>query len=354
MTLPSPSAVPHFGACAAVSRVDNPIQLAKLIMDRAAHRCPLGRVRPTMLCGRGAWKYAQKYGLKVAEEANSQHLVTEASRRRFKRNMDLVLQSTAEQNPDAPRLPAPPTDEAVRYDTVGAVCLTAEGEVAAGVSSGGLLLKVPGRVGEAAVYGAGCWVKAWLTAEGNAGGAVPAASPAAVGCSVTGVGESVAKALLAKQLVDRLAKGGVDGTEAALRAEFAAFAREHACPAGAVGALRQGDRWAAWWAFDAPSMGVALFAPTMRWPHARVHRREAAAADDGPAEVVVMSLTDPGPEDVTDTDLHPGDSHPGFASTLQASGSDPCDEGPPAKVRRTGDSPVSTPPPPDMTNPLPP
>eukprot|EP00667_Euglena_gracilis_P028943 EG_transcript_37641 len=35
----------------------------------------------------------------------------------------------------------------------------------------------------------------------------------------------------------------------------------------------------------------------------------------------------PGPEDVTDTDLHPGDSHPGFASTLQASGSDPCDEG---------------------------
>lgn len=39
---------------------------------------------------------------------------------------------------------------------------------------------------------------------------------------------------------------------AALRAEFAVFAREHACPAGAVGALRQGDRWAAWWAFDAP------------------------------------------------------------------------------------------------------
>jgi taspase (threonine aspartase 1) len=44
-------------------------------------------------------------------------------------------------------------------DTVGCVAVSADGTVAAGASSGGILLKTPGRVGQSAVLGAGFWAE---------------------------------------------------------------------------------------------------------------------------------------------------------------------------------------------------
>ena len=44
-----------------------------------------------------------------------------------------------------------------RYDTVGVVCVDGGGHVCAALSSGGILLKQSGRLGQAAAYGAGCW-----------------------------------------------------------------------------------------------------------------------------------------------------------------------------------------------------
>lgn len=57
----------------------------------------------------------------------------------------------------APQQSNQPATLADVCDTVGAVVVDASGRVAAGVSSGGLALKAEGRVGEAAVIGAGCW-----------------------------------------------------------------------------------------------------------------------------------------------------------------------------------------------------
>lgn len=73
-----------------------------------------------------------------------------------------------------------------RLDTVGAVAVDLHGRVAAGVSSGGIVLKNAGRVGQAAMYGSGCW------AENQ------------VGVSTSGVGEQLIRCLLAERCARRL------------------------------------------------------------------------------------------------------------------------------------------------------
>ncbi|KAF9584445.1 taspase, threonine aspartase, 1 [Lunasporangiospora selenospora] len=85
---------------------------------------------------------------------------------------------------------APRLDPELLQDTVGAICVDRLGQVAAGVSSGGIALKFPGRVSEAALFGAGCWAQD------------PGAVSSGVACSMTGAGEQITKTLLARTLAD--------------------------------------------------------------------------------------------------------------------------------------------------------
>jgi beta-aspartyl-peptidase (threonine type) len=76
------------------------------------------------------------------------------------------------------------------HDTVGAVALDSQGNLAAGTSTGGTLNKTPGRVGDSSLIGCGCYAD-------NLSAAV----------SLTGWGEPIMKLVLGKWATDRVASG---------------------------------------------------------------------------------------------------------------------------------------------------
>ncbi|KAF8274472.1 nucleophile aminohydrolase [Lactarius quietus] len=150
-----------FGGVGAVRGVRNPVLLARSVLDARRQQSQskvglgLGRVPPLMLVGEGAVRFAAERG--VVQEPTE--LVAPRARREWERRTSVAGDSKdfgiadADADADLEMLRA-------RQDTVGAVVVQGDaGDVAAGVSSGGLLLKPSGRVGEAAVFGAGCWAE---------------------------------------------------------------------------------------------------------------------------------------------------------------------------------------------------
>jgi beta-aspartyl-peptidase (threonine type) len=81
---------------------------------------------------------------------------------------------------------------AISHDTVGAVALDGNGNIAAATSTGGTLNKAPGRLGDSSLIGCGCYAD-------NASAAV----------STTGWGEPIMKLVLAKWTADRVLAGNL-------------------------------------------------------------------------------------------------------------------------------------------------
>jgi beta-aspartyl-peptidase (threonine type) len=169
-----------FGAVAAVRRIEHPVSLARWVLERTDHH---------LLAGEGADRFAQEQGMPLIDP---QKLIAE-----YRRKRKPQLQQHQQQTDPYQQQQQQQQDQ---KDTVGAVALDHYGNIAVAVSTGGLDGKLPGRVGDSPIAGAGGY------ADNAYGGA----------CS-TGTGEGIMRSLLTFRAVGFL-ENGLDVQTAADRA----------------------------------------------------------------------------------------------------------------------------------------
>ncbi|CAF0713399.1 unnamed protein product [Brachionus calyciflorus] len=187
-----------FGSVGAISNIKNPIMVSLSLLEaQIKGTLSLGRIVPCMLVGEGAKKWAIENNL---EEVDDNYLKTEAmikTHKHYKQKLDSFHQdenSFIQNECDEKKR----EDETQRLDTVGAVCLDKNGNFASAASSGGILLKHPGRVGHASMFGCGCWVDQDIESNQKENNSI--------GICTTGCGEYIIKTLFAKECSQHILK----------------------------------------------------------------------------------------------------------------------------------------------------
>ncbi|XP_074651232.1 threonine aspartase 1-like [Tubulanus polymorphus] len=193
----------HYGATGALSGIKNPIQVAEALLKyQSIPNTPLGRIPPCILVGKGAFDWAVTHGIAPCPASK---MITDSSLRSYKKHRrkldELTSHISTHQASNSPSKIRKPEElcsldnsrtESVLNDTVGAICVDEFGNVAAAVSSGGIILKHSGRLGQAAMYGCGCWAQNGTKDEPS------------VAVSTSGCGEHLIRSLLAKECADSL------------------------------------------------------------------------------------------------------------------------------------------------------
>jgi beta-aspartyl-peptidase (threonine type) len=127
------------GAVAGVQTIKNPISAARAVMEKSKH---------VMFVGRGAEVFAAQQGLEIVDPS---YFWTEM---RWKAIQE-IWRKEAEERKGTQGAVTPTST--IEYGTVGAVARDAQGNLAAGTSTGGMTGKMPGRVGDSPIIGAGTY-----------------------------------------------------------------------------------------------------------------------------------------------------------------------------------------------------
>jgi beta-aspartyl-peptidase (threonine type) len=152
------------GSVASVQHIANPIHLARLVMEKTPH---------VMLVGAGAEEFAKSQGIELV---SPYYFYNQQEWQRFQ---------------DAQQAAGKKSASALSHDdehgTVGVVALDQTGNLAAGTSTGGTVMKMPGRVGDSPIIGAGTY-----------------ANNESCAVSGTGVGEFYIRNIVAADICERV------------------------------------------------------------------------------------------------------------------------------------------------------
>jgi len=171
------------GGVGCVERLRNPVRAARKILSESPH---------VYFVGEGAEKFAAEHGVPLCK---NEDLIIPREVERLRKYQAQLAHPDAK--PDGNDLfssesVAPEDDPAISHDTVGAIALDRNGNIAAATSTGGTLNKAPGRLGDSSLIGCGCY-----------------ADNQSAAASTTGWGEPIMKLVLAKWTADRIAAGNL-------------------------------------------------------------------------------------------------------------------------------------------------
>ena len=157
------------GGVALLRDIRNPIKAARIVMDKTDH---------VLIAGEAARKLALANGLAKSNLRVSKRVQAwKEGLRKLKKNGVLYLSGTSPEILQRFLLKS--------SDTVGALALDNDGNLAAACSTGGVSLKLPGRIGDSAILGAG------LYADNTSGAA-----------TATGIGEQAMRLVISKAACD--------------------------------------------------------------------------------------------------------------------------------------------------------
>jgi beta-aspartyl-peptidase (threonine type) len=171
------------GAVASIEDVVHPITAARLVMEETGH---------VLLVGPPATAFAAHFRMeRQSGPPKARPVRTRSMTRAFLRRTLRLQRNRMEKRLEV--------RERYGKETVGALALDGAGTVAAGASTGGIDVMLPGRVGDTPLIGCGCYAD-------DRSGAV----------SMTGLGEGIIRLAVAKSICDRLARGKSPGTAASM------------------------------------------------------------------------------------------------------------------------------------------